>query len=59
MKEGYLNQYFSAVAVKRLSNVESDASISNQHEYNGVALLKKMLFTSPWTVIRIFVTEIQ
>ncbi len=45
MKAGYLNQYFNAVAVKRLSNVEADADISNQHEYNGVTLLKKMFGT--------------
>jgi len=42
MKAGYLNQYFSSVAVKRLSYVEADASVSNQHEYNGVSLLKEM-----------------
>lgn len=46
MKEGYLNQYFVAVAVKRLSLVEADAAKSNQHEYNGVSLLKKMFGTS-------------
>ncbi len=45
MKEGYLNQYFRAVAVKRLSFVEADAAKSNQHEYNGVTLLKKMFGT--------------
>ena len=45
MKAGYLNQYFNAVAVKRLSAVEADATVSNQHEYNGVSLLKKMFGT--------------
>ncbi len=45
MKSGYLNQYFKAVAVKRLSSVEADVMISNQHEYNGVILLKKMFGT--------------
>ncbi len=42
MEAGYLNNYFSGVAVKRLSAVEADASISNQHEYNGVARLKQL-----------------
>ena len=45
MEAGYLNQYFRAVAVKRLSAVEANALISNQHEYNGVSLLKKMFGT--------------
>ena len=45
MEAGYLNQYFKAVAVKRLSAVEADATISNQHEYNGVSMLKKMFGT--------------
>ncbi len=45
MKEGYLNQYFTAVAVKRLSVVESDAAKSNQHEYNGVTRLKEIFGT--------------
>ena len=45
MKAGYLNQYFRAVAVKRLSQVETDAAVSNQHEYNGVTLLKKIFGT--------------
>ena len=45
MKAGYLNDYFTAVAVKRLSAVEADASVSNQHEYNGVSMLKKMFGT--------------
>ncbi|MBO6241970.1 MAG: restriction endonuclease [Butyrivibrio sp.] len=45
MEAGYLNQYFKAVAVKRLSAVEADAAVSNQHEYNGVSMLKKMFGT--------------
>lgn len=45
MNAGYLNQYFRAVAVKRLSAVEADADISNQHEYNGVLPLKTMFGT--------------
>ena len=45
MEAGFLNQYFKAVAVKRLSSVEADAGVSNQHEYNGVSLLKKLFGT--------------
>ena len=40
MKNGYLSEYFEGVAAKRLSAVETDQSISNQHEYNAT---KKML----------------
>jgi hypothetical protein len=40
MKPGYLSQFFSGVAIKRLSAVEANPSKSNQHEFNGVAELK-------------------
>lgn len=42
MRQGYLSQYFTGVAVKRLSVVEVDVSKSNQHEFNGVTPLKKI-----------------
>lgn len=42
MKKGYLSEYFSGVAAKTLSAVEADAAVSNQHEYNGVAPLKRI-----------------
>ena len=45
MKSGFLNSYFTAVAVKRLSAVEANTDMSNQHEYNGVATLKKIFGT--------------
>lgn len=45
MDAGFLNRYFTAVAVKHLSAVEADGAASDQHEYNGVALLKKMFGT--------------
>jgi hypothetical protein len=35
MKAGYLSEFFTGVAVKRLSGVEADLVRSNQHEYNG------------------------
>lgn len=46
MKEGYLSEYFTGVAAKVLSPVEADTATSNQHEYNGVASLKKLFGTA-------------
>ncbi len=43
MKSGYLSEYFEGVACKRLSMVEADSSVSNQHEFNGVSQLKLIL----------------
>ena len=45
MDAGFLNQYFVSVAAKHLSAVEADSSVSNQHEYNGVSLLKDIFGT--------------
>lgn len=46
MKRGYLSEYFTGVAVKVLSAVETDIKTSNQHEYNGVSLLKNIFGTT-------------
>jgi hypothetical protein len=43
MKKGHLSQYFADVAYKRLSAVEALRHRSNQHEFDGVGGLKKML----------------
>ncbi|MCA7084715.1 restriction endonuclease [Cupriavidus cauae] len=43
MKHGYLSEYFEAIAAKRLSAVEADPGRSNQHEFDGVTQLKKIL----------------
>jgi hypothetical protein len=40
MKAGYLSEFFTGVAIKRLSAVEADAARSNQHEFNGDKGLK-------------------
>jgi len=40
-----LSRYFVAFAYKRLSAVEVDTTRSNQHELNGVAMLKNLLGT--------------
>lgn len=46
MKKGYLSQYFEAVAAKRLSTVEVNSKVSNQHEFNGSQALKQVLGTN-------------
>jgi hypothetical protein len=42
LKAGHLSQYFTGVAAKRLSAVESDLFRSHQHEFNGVEGLKRI-----------------
>lgn len=42
MKNGYLSEFFSGVALKTLSAVEADLVRSHQHEFNGVEGLKKL-----------------
>jgi hypothetical protein len=49
VKRGYLSQYFKGVAAKALSAVEADLAISNQHEFNGVASLKRIFGTARQT----------
>lgn len=43
MKKGYLSEYFTGAAAKRLSAVEIDLLRSHQHEFNGVGGLKSLL----------------
>lgn len=43
MKKGFLSEHFEGVVAKRLSAVEANPGKSNQHEFNGVKELKKML----------------
>jgi hypothetical protein len=45
MKSGYLSQYFTGVAAKKLSAVEVDSDTSNQHEFNGTKEVKAVLQT--------------
>ena len=42
MNKGCLSQNFAGVAAKRLSAVEIDAFLSNQHEFNGTAELRSL-----------------
>lgn len=39
MKKGYLSEFFTGAAAKKLSAVEANPARSNQHEFNGVAEL--------------------
>lgn len=43
MKRGSLSQYFTGVAAKRLKPVEINPNTSNQHEFNGVNDLRRIL----------------
>lgn len=45
MRKGFLSAYFDGVVVKRLSAVEADPVLSNQHEFNGVLAMKRILGT--------------
>jgi len=45
IRRGLLSDYFEGVAVKRLSSVEANALVSNQHEFNSSGQLKELLGT--------------
>lgn len=45
MEKGYLNKYFSGVAVKKLSEVETNPAVSNQHEYNAKKPMEQIFGT--------------
>ncbi|MEX1212452.1 MAG: type II restriction endonuclease [Balneolaceae bacterium] len=45
IKAGYLSDHFVGVGAKRLTKVEVDGSASNQHEFQGINRLKKVLGT--------------
>lgn len=53
MKAGYLSQYFSGVAAKRLKPVEVNPTTSNQHEFNGVNSLGAILGYNTGEPVRI------
>ncbi len=50
MKKGFLSQYFTGVAGKRLTAVEVDRMKSNQHEFHGGKKMEKILGSSSETV---------
>lgn len=55
MKQGYLSEYFTEVAFKRLSAVEAHRHRSNQHEFDGVSNLKKIFGTERKTFAATFI----
>jgi hypothetical protein len=55
IRRGLLSEHFEGVAAKRLSAVEADTSRSNQHEFNGVNQLKKILGQDRATFVARFV----
>lgn len=53
MKRGHLSQYFSGVAFKTLSVVETNPGVSHQHEFNGVNSLIGILGQDHGDTVRI------
>ncbi|MRX39226.1 restriction endonuclease [Flavobacterium sp. LC2016-23] len=45
MGNGLLSKYFKNIGAKRLSEVEVDPKVSNQHEFNGISGFRSMLGT--------------
>ncbi|MCW3846436.1 type II restriction endonuclease [Sphingomonas sp. LB-2] len=43
MKKGFLSDYFDGVAVKRLTDVEADPAVSNQHEFGTTRAMREFL----------------
>ncbi|WP_281637052.1 type II restriction endonuclease [Flavobacterium marginilacus] len=43
MEKGLLSKYFKGIVAKKLSEVEVDPRISNQHEFNGINEFKSIL----------------
>lgn len=43
ISKGYLSEYFKGFAVKKLSEVEVNPKKSNQHEFQGISALKRIL----------------
>lgn len=43
MRYGSLSDHFTGIAAKRLTAVEADNAVSNQHEFNGVSALRTLL----------------
>jgi hypothetical protein len=55
VKQGQLSKYFEGISMKTLSAVETGASHSTQHEFNGVSQLKKIFGTEKTTLTARFV----
>ena len=49
MKRGYLSDYFTGIAIKKLSQVEINPAKSHQHEFQGIKKLREILGTAKKT----------
>ncbi|MFC4475603.1 type II restriction endonuclease [Flavobacterium chungangensis] len=55
MENGLLSKYFKGIVAKRLSDVEADPNISNQHEFNGINEFRNILGSKKHTYEAIFI----
>ena len=55
MENGVLSKYFKGIVAKRLSDVEADPNISNQHEFNGINEFRNILGSQKHTYDAIFI----
>lgn len=55
MENGFLSKYFKGIVAKKLSEVEVDPQVSNQHEFNGINEFKSILGSGKSTYEGIFI----
>ncbi|WP_264535959.1 type II restriction endonuclease [Flavobacterium sp. N1736] len=55
MENGLLSKYFKGIVAKKLSQVEVDPQVSNQHEFNGINEFKSILGTGRSTYEGVFI----
>ena len=55
MENGLLSKYFKGIVAKKLSQVETDPQVSNQHEFNGINDFKSILGTRKSTYEGVFI----
>jgi hypothetical protein len=55
MENGLLSKYFKGIVAKKLSQVETDSQVSNQHEFNGINDFKSILGTRKSTYEGVFI----
>lgn len=55
MENGLLSKYFKGIVAKKLSEVEVDPRVSNQHEFNGINEFKSILGSGKSTYEAVFI----
>lgn len=55
MENGLLSKYFKGIVAKKLSEVEVDPQVSNQHEFNGINEFKSILGLGKSTYEGVFI----